>query len=92
MIAALDLTEMEHVRCEPLVRGVLDYCAVALGPTPATWLPYLRDQLRPPIYRARVRERGAWRGPVGREIRKKFGRDARKPLNRLGLPTCMTGF
>jgi hypothetical protein len=41
MIAALDLTEMEHARYEPLVRSVLDYYAVALGPTPATWLRFL---------------------------------------------------
>jgi hypothetical protein len=41
MIAALDLVRWEHARPEPLVQSVLDYYAVALGPTFWTWLRFL---------------------------------------------------
>lgn len=41
MIDALDLVRWEHARPEPLIQGVLDYYAVALWPTPATWLRFL---------------------------------------------------
>ena len=41
MINALDLTHNVAARPQPLVEGVLDYYAVALGPTPRTWLRYV---------------------------------------------------
>jgi hypothetical protein len=41
MIAALDLVQWTHARPEPLVQNMLDYYAVALGPTPWTWLRFL---------------------------------------------------
>jgi hypothetical protein len=41
MTAALDLVVWERARPGPLVRSVLDFYAVALGPTPWTWLRYL---------------------------------------------------
>jgi len=41
MIAALDLTHFEFARRQPLITSVLDYYAVALGPTPWTWLRYV---------------------------------------------------
>ena len=41
MIAALDLVQWTHARPEPLIRSMLDYYAVALGPTPWTWLRFL---------------------------------------------------
>ena len=41
MIAALDLVQWTHARPEPLVQNILDYYAVALGPTPSTWLRFL---------------------------------------------------
>jgi hypothetical protein len=41
MIAALDLVQWTRARREPLVQSVLDYYAVALGPTPWTWLRFL---------------------------------------------------
>jgi hypothetical protein len=41
MIAALDFVQWEHARPEPLIQSVSDYYAVALGPTPQTWLRFL---------------------------------------------------
>jgi hypothetical protein len=41
MIAALDLTHHVAARPQPLIASVLDYYAVALGPTPWTWLRFL---------------------------------------------------
>ena len=41
MIDAVDrLTVAEHARYEPLIQSVRDYYALALGPTPGTWLRF----------------------------------------------------
>jgi hypothetical protein len=45
MIDAFDLVRWEYARPEPLVRSVLDYYAVALGPTRWTWLRFLAIQI-----------------------------------------------
>jgi len=41
MIDALDLTHNVAARPQPLIKSVLDYYALALGPTPWTWLRYV---------------------------------------------------